>query len=112
MSNPNKIVVTIKPQACCQKTLDDIKHVLETGKLLQGILAIAPFALLFGLKVKPSAVSTLSFARRDMDQLAKSLVAANQITRLKCKQLCQLHQLKHRGGPENLFWREMEKTFS
>ncbi|MFK7854496.1 MAG: hypothetical protein AB8B79_10300 [Granulosicoccus sp.] len=111
MSNPNEIIVTIKQQECCTKTLSDIKHVLETGKLIQGVLKIAPFALLFGLKLKPSAVSTISFFRRDMNEMSKTVAAANKISKAKCRQLCQFHQLKHRGGPEKIFWQELEKTF-
>lgn len=113
MSKPNMTpVVTVKLDACCLQTLDDIKFVTETGRILSAVLVIAPFALLFGLKGKPSLNSSISFVRRDFDLWANAISSANKISKLKCKQLCQLHSLRHRGGPANKFWMEMAKTFS
>lgn len=104
--------MVFKPQKCCLKTLDEIKSVLESGKLLQKILIIAPFGLLFGAKLKPSPASTISFGKRDWDLWLKSISSVNQITRLQCKKLCEWHLLHHRSGPEKHFWQEMTKSFS
>jgi len=113
MSNPNQIVVTIKLQPCCQKTLGEIKDVLELGKILHAVVAIAPFALLFGVKLKPSPNSMVSFANRDWDLWEKSMSSATKITRNTCKKLCELHLLDHRKDrSERIFWSKMADSFS
>ena len=93
-----------KLQPCCIRALEDIRRKQDMGKLLQGVLAATPFALLLG---SGPIETTFSVTTTDWNTWAQAVGAVPAIVKNRIQLIAGLEVLNHPGGPLNEFWRNI-----
>lgn len=88
-----------------KRTVEDIKDILDNGKLLQGTLALTPFYYIFGTpSVTKSPFETyINIREHDWDRFISAMGGATQIVRNKVFMLANEREV-FTYGEEQKFW--------
>jgi hypothetical protein len=102
------MIVGLRLQPCCQKSLAGIKDAIRRGGALGAMTATSGLWNLIG---SPPLDTAVSVATTDWSLFAQAAKAAPALTKNECYQIASDEFMKHPGGPLNQFWGAMADSF-
>ena len=101
--------------------LEEIKDILEQGRVLRAVLGVAAFTMLFSESPDPNKV--ISLVSEDWERMGKILRDAGSIDKIAAKKTCEHYIYVYEGVFKNKegkylrnnenrqFWQNLKKTF-